>query len=134
MFSSDNEIFFLRLVNKNRRSSWVVCKPINHTLSDIHSYPLNTEIKTVKTYSRSVGPVAPGMPPATVRRRLLHIRVKYLDDIIAIDHDAPRYFDDRVSYFTTEFTDFDADPQGVKDVSLITRWRLEPKPGDLDKS
>jgi hypothetical protein len=45
----------------------------------------------------------------------------------------PRYYDDRVSYFTTEFTDFDADPQGVKDVSLITRWRLEPKPADIDK-
>ncbi len=23
----------------------------------------------------------------------------------------PRYYDDRVAYFTTEFTDFDADPQ-----------------------
>ena len=45
----------------------------------------------------------------------------------------PRYYDDRVSYFTTEYTDFDVDPQGVKDVSLITRWRLEPKPEDTTK-
>src|SRR5207237_6144610 len=30
-------------------------------------------------------------------------------------------------------TDYDADPQGVKDISLITRWRLEPKPEDMDK-
>ena len=40
---------------------------------------------------------------------------------------APRYYDDRVAYFTTGYTDFDADPQGVKDISMITRWRLEPK-------
>jgi hypothetical protein len=45
----------------------------------------------------------------------------------------PRFFDDRVAYFTTEYTDFDVDPQGVKNVSIITRWRLEPKPGDIEK-
>ncbi len=44
-----------------------------------------------------------------------------------------RYYDDRVAYFTTEYTDFDADPQGVKDISLITRWKLEPKPADIEK-
>ncbi len=46
---------------------------------------------------------------------------------------APVFYDDRVAYFTTEYTDFDADPQGVKDVSLITRWRLEPKEEDMEK-
>ena len=45
----------------------------------------------------------------------------------------PRFYDDRVAYFTTEYTDFDADPQGVKDISLITRWKLEPKEEDLEK-
>jgi hypothetical protein len=45
----------------------------------------------------------------------------------------PRYFDPRVGYFTTSVTDFDADPQGVKRISMITRWRLEPKPEDMEK-
>jgi hypothetical protein len=45
----------------------------------------------------------------------------------------PRYYDDRVAYFTTGYTDFDADPQGVKDVSMITRWRLEVKEEDIEK-
>jgi hypothetical protein len=45
----------------------------------------------------------------------------------------PRYYDDRVAYFTSEYTDFDADPQGVKDISMITRWRLEPKEEDMEK-
>ena len=45
----------------------------------------------------------------------------------------PRFYDDRVSYINTSFTDFDADPQGVQDVSMVTRWRLDVKPGDLDK-
>jgi hypothetical protein len=45
----------------------------------------------------------------------------------------PRFYDDRVSYINTSFTDFDADPQGVQDVSMVTRWRLDVKPSDLEK-
>ena len=44
-----------------------------------------------------------------------------------------RYADQRVGYFTTGFTDFDANPQGVKSVKLATRWRLEPKQQDVEK-
>ena len=39
----------------------------------------------------------------------------------------PRYYDPRVGYFTRGYTDFDADPQGVKDIGWRShRWRLEP--------
>ncbi|RZK87787.1 MAG: hypothetical protein EOO98_13475, partial [Pedobacter sp.] len=31
------------------------------------------------------------------------------------------------------YTDFDLNPQGVKEIELIKRWRLEPKPQDLAK-
>jgi len=45
----------------------------------------------------------------------------------------PRYSDDRVGYFSTSYTDFDANPQGVKRISFAERWRLEPKKEDLEK-
>jgi hypothetical protein len=45
----------------------------------------------------------------------------------------PRYEDNRVGYFSTGYTDYDANPQGVKDISMIARWRLEPKPEDMEK-
>jgi len=44
-----------------------------------------------------------------------------------------RYFDNRIGYFTTRYVDFDANPQGVKNIELIARWRLEPKPEDMAK-
>src|SRR5690606_28047241 len=44
-----------------------------------------------------------------------------------------RYFDPRVGYFTVGYTDFDLNPQGVKEIQLIKRWRLEPKPADMAK-
>jgi hypothetical protein len=45
----------------------------------------------------------------------------------------PRYFDPRVGYFSTGYTDFDLNRQGVERVRMITRWRLEPKPEDVEK-
>ena len=45
----------------------------------------------------------------------------------------PRYADDRVGYFTVTYTDFDRNPQKVERTSMITRWRLEPKPEDVEK-
>jgi hypothetical protein len=45
----------------------------------------------------------------------------------------PRYFDPRVGYFTVGYTDFDTNPQGVKDIDMIKRWRLEPKAADMAK-
>ena len=44
-----------------------------------------------------------------------------------------RHFDARVGYFTVGYTDFDANPQGVKAITLIKRWRLEPKDEDIEK-
>ncbi len=44
-----------------------------------------------------------------------------------------RHFDARVGYFTVGYTDFDENPQGVERVSLVKRWRLEPKAKDLEK-
>ncbi|MEY2916728.1 MAG: hypothetical protein RIS73_442, partial [Bacteroidota bacterium] len=31
------------------------------------------------------------------------------------------------------YTDFDANPQGVKSINMIKRWRLEPKPEEMEK-
>jgi hypothetical protein len=44
-----------------------------------------------------------------------------------------RYFDPRVGYFAVGYTDFDANPQGVKNIAVVKRWRLEPKDGDMEK-
>jgi hypothetical protein len=100
---------------------------------DIKTYPINTEIKSVKTYSKTPAPslipgLAPSAPPGNATFEL--------NSSLVLLPKVPmhaRYYDDRVSFFTTEYTDFDVDPQGVKDISIITRWKLEPKDEDLEK-
>jgi hypothetical protein len=42
-----------------------------------------------------------------------------------------RFSDPRIGYFTERYLDYGANPQGVKTVSYIKRWRLEPKDEDV---
>jgi len=130
--SSDNDILYfasffktaLRIGGQQSDKSYII---------DIKSYPINTEIRTVKTYSKmSMPSPIPGQPPIGPTG---NATFELNSSIVLLPKNPmrPRYYDDRVAYFTTEFTDFDADPQGVKDISIITRWRLEPKDEDMEK-
>ena len=132
VLTGDNDVFFfspsvksvLRLGGLQNDKSYI---------ADIRPYPINTEIRTVKTYSRGSGPAIIGSPTPPAPGGYATFELNTSMVLLPKTLMRPRYYDDRVSYFTTEFTDYDADPQGVKDISLITRWRLEPKPEDMDK-
>lgn len=129
--NGDNDILFfasffktaLRIGGVQSDKSYIV---------DVRSYPINTEIRTVKTYGKMPAPGLPGQMSAGPTGNAtfeLNTSMLLLPKVPA----KARYYDDRVAYFTTEYTDFDADPQGVKDISMITRWKLEPKEEDMEK-
>jgi hypothetical protein len=128
--NGDNEIlFFDQRMKSGLRLGGV--QPDKSYIVDVRSYPINTEIKTVKTYSKSGGMGGPGMPGGPGGNATLE-----LNSSLVLLPSVPmqaRYFDSRIGYFTTSVTDFDADPQGVKRVQMITRWRMEPKPEDMEK-
>lgn len=90
-------------------------------VSDIRTYPINTEFKVVYTYARQTG-----NPTATFELNSSFVLLPKVPM-------TPRYADDRVGYFTVNYTDFDRNPQRVERTYLITRWRLEPKPEDMEK-
>lgn len=97
----------------------------------VKSYPMNVEIKTVKTYTQGgTGAGIPGLPtlPAAAPSGTLYtLELNSSLVILPAQPMKPRYFDPRVGYFTRNYTDFDANPQGVKDISMVVRWRMEPK-------
>ena len=96
----------------------------------VKSYPINIEVKTVKTYSRT--PAAPGAVGGGPSGNM----TVELNSSLVLLPKVPmqsRYFDARIGYFTVGYTDFDANPQGVKSISLAKRWRLEPKDEDMEK-
>lgn len=129
--AGDNDILFFEARTKRALGLTAMTPPASY-ISEVKSFPGNVEIKTVKTYTKSSAPPIPGMSgggstgPATFE---LNTSLVLLP---AVPMKA-RHFDDRVGYFATGYTDFDANPQGVKKVSMITRWKLEPKPEDVEK-
>ncbi|WP_242696247.1 zinc-dependent metalloprotease [Longitalea luteola] len=129
--NSDNDILFFASYFKSSLRIGGVQLDKSY-ISDIKTFPINTEIKTVKTYNKTPAPSPfPGMPVAPAGNATFELNSSLV--LLPKTPMRPRFYDDRVAYFTTEYTDFDADPQGVKDISLITRWRLEPKEEDMEK-
>lgn len=137
-FSGDNDILFFGASSK-RALGLNAYQRENSYVIDQRSFPNNIEIKTVKTYMRTPAPsgfgggtptISFGAPsagsPATFELNSSLI-------LLPKTPMKPRYFDPRVGFFATSFTDFDANPQGIQRIRLITRWRLEPKPEDVEK-
>ena len=103
-------------------------------ISAVRTFPMNTEIKTIKTYSRSA-PTGTGIPGITLPASGGSFTVEINSSLLLLPA-VPmksRFYDERVGYFTREYVDFDKNPQGVETVKMITRWRLEPKPEDVEK-
>ncbi|MBN9295858.1 MAG: zinc-dependent metalloprotease [Filimonas sp.] len=130
--AGDNDVFFF---DSRIKSAYKLggLQPDKSYIDAINAYPLNVEIKTVKTYMVSSGPaIGPGGPggggsaPATYE---LNTSVVLLPKVPM----KARYFDKRVGYFATGYVDFDKNPQGIEKVSMITRFRLEPKDEDIEK-
>jgi hypothetical protein len=98
----------------------------------VKSYPINIEIKTVKTYGRSQMGSVVGAPPSTASG---NVTLELNSSIVLLPRQPmqPRYADPRIGYFYIGYTDFDLNPQGIKPVNLVQRWRLEPKDGDMEK-
>ena len=96
-------------------------------IDEVRAYSRNLEIKAVKTFSsRPANPNDRVPDPSTYE---LNSSFILLPEVPM----KPRYYDPRVGYFTTRYTDYDKNPQGVERVAMITRWRLEPKEEDMEK-
>ncbi len=100
----------------------------------VKSYPINVEIKTVKTYSRTPSPSVSGgsFGGGSVGGNM----TMELNSSLVLLPKTPmqsRYYDPRIGYFAVGYTDYDADPQGVKSIAMVKRWRLEPKEEDWEK-
>lgn len=89
-------------------------------IQSIRSFPMNMEIRTTKTYASASG----SFTTFELNNSIVLLPGRRMKS---------RSSDSRIGYFETQFTDYDANPQGVKDVTMITRWRMEPKEEDIDR-
>lgn len=131
--AGDNDVLFFSTGSKSSLQLGAVQSDKSY-INTIKSYPANIEVKTVKTYTRGGAPGAQTNPFSTQGRSgnftlELNSSMLLLPKVPA----KPRYFDPRVGFFTRRYTDFDANPQGVKEIEMAVRWKLEPKDEDIEK-
>ncbi|MFC3562613.1 zinc-dependent metalloprotease [Pedobacter jamesrossensis] len=136
--NSDNDIFYFSSPAFKTRFRLGAQLADRSYIQSLRSFPTNVEISTVKTYSLTAAPnpFGGGAPAAMAGGASAGSSTVELNTSLVILPKVPmkaRYFDPRVGYFAVGYTDFDLNPQGVKEIELIKRWRLEPKPQDLAK-
>ncbi|TKC03904.1 zinc-dependent metalloprotease [Pedobacter frigoris] len=131
--NGDNDIFFFEAGAKRALSIGGIMADRSY-VKEIKAYPLNIEIRTLKTYmkapSQGASAMGGGAPPASTP-----VTYELNSSMILLPAKPmkPRFYDSRVGYFATGYVDFDANPQGIKNQAVITKWRLEPKPEDVEK-
>jgi len=135
--NGDNEVFFFNSPQAKQRIRLGGLLTDRSYIENVRSYANNVEISTVKTYGlliaggRGGGAPAPAAGGANATNGSVTVELNTSLVILPKVPMKGRYFDPRVGYFTSSYTDFDLNPQGVKDVQLIARWRLEPKAADM---
>lgn len=115
--NSDNDVFFFDPEVKKLFGLGAVQSDKSY-ISEIKSFPLNTEIHTVKTYVKDLTFNTYGLNSSVI--------------LLPSHPMQPRFSDSRLGYFAVEYRNFD-DPKGVSIGSLITRWRLEPRDEDIKR-
>ena len=130
--NGDNNIFFFDTRMKKYKGIGTHFADRSY-IDTIKAYPINVEVKTVKTYMQ----VAPQgySPQAAALFPSEPLTYELNSSLVLLPKEPmkPRLFDPRVAYFAVRYTDFDSNPQGIDYKAKITRWRLEPKAEDLEK-
>lgn len=115
---NDSELFYFK---NGYKSAFQLGGLINDrsNILYIKAFPMNIEIRAVKTYSRLDGAATYELNSSTI--------------LLPKNAMKPRFYDERIGYMNSSYKDFSANPQGVKNLSIVNRWRLEPKKGDEKK-
>jgi hypothetical protein len=130
--NGDNDVLFFSAAAKTARRLGGLQADKSYIVS-IKPYPINIEIKAIKTYGRTPAPPGGGFGGGAQPSGNLTVEMNSSMLLLPKVPMQARHFDARVGYFAVGYTDFDANPQGVKNILLVKRWRLEPKPEDVEK-
>ncbi|SEA63694.1 zinc-dependent metalloprotease [Pedobacter hartonius] len=120
--NGDNGAFSFSMPSRNNLGGLF---PDRSYINNMYAFPNNIEIKSVKTYfaKPSAGAI---LPP--VSYELNNSLVLLPNDLMK-----PRLADPRIGFLSNAYVDFDTNPYGVSATKYILRWRMEPKPGDMEK-
>ncbi|MGS2738570.1 zinc-dependent metalloprotease [Sinomicrobium sp. M5D2P17] len=102
-------------------------------IRDIDTYPINTEIKTVKTYKARISENKDKNLPAAILSGVVTVEINNSIVLLPKIPMKKRYYDPRVGYFASSYWEYGDDQQRADRNIYIHRWRLEPKEEDMAK-
>lgn len=92
-------------------------------VSYMKSFPKNVEVRHILTFNGTK------LPDNQLTQSLsIEMNQSFIE--LPEEQWQPRYYDERVGYFSIQQTDYSADEQKAFSKRYITRWRLEPKDWD----
>ena len=119
LFTSD--VTMIGAMSKRQRKSFEIrsLDKSRSFINSIKSYPENLEVRHVLTYTGGNLPDNQVTGTLSVEMNQSFIRLPEEPMI-------PRYYDERVGYFSVSQTNYSLDDQKAASRRYITRWRLEP--------
>lgn len=133
IYEGDEQIFSLSSYEKQRFNLTALDKDKSF-IDRISSYPINTEIHTVKTFkvkppmiSFSPTPQIGTYFPAGRDAGVVTIQLNTSMVLLPKTPMRKRYFDARVGYFANQHVLFEEESQRADKEVFAVRWRLEPK-------
>ena len=140
-FKSDNQPVSIN-ANAKRRYNLSVLAADRSFIQNIATYPINIEVKTVKTFSASATsgfgfPTAPSPFPSAslpAASQSGSITLELNTSLLLLPKTPMKYrvADKRVGYFTDDYVKYRDEQQQVENKEFAVRWRLEPKDGEYD--
>ncbi len=138
-FKGDNQVVGLDARAKRQYSLTVLASDRSY-IDKISTFPINTEIRTVKTYNASASsPFASPSPfpstslPAATAAGAVTLELNTSMQLLPPQPMSRRTYDPRVGYFADRFVEYNDNQQNVDNTIFAIRWRLEPKAEDVDK-
>lgn len=134
-FKGDNQVVSIPQAIKSRMRLGGLSSDRSF-VEHINTYPINTEVRTVKTYSTGGGMPSPfGLSITTPAEAAGAVTLELNTSFILLPA-VPmrkRLFDPRVGYFADDYVVYSDQQQKVDNQEFIVRWRLEPKPEDRER-
>ncbi len=120
LFTSDVEMIGPLTSTQRREFSIKSLDKSRSFINSIKSFPQNVEVRHVLTFNGDKLPdnQITGTLSVEMNQSFILLPEKPMQ---------PRYYDDRVGYFSIRQTNYSLDEQKAAQQRFITRWRLEPK-------
>ena len=136
-FKGDNQLISLD-PEKKRRFSLTTIQADRSYIQSMRSYPINTEVRMVKTYTSALPPPASPTAPPTVtplpagaNTGFVTLETNTSLILLPARGARKRLFDKRVGFFATGYTVYGEESQRSETEVFAVRWRLEPRPADI---